>query len=56
MAEQELHCWEILTETDWVVETVNIDSEDDDLTDDLFHAVQKAVRFESKIISITRIN
>lgn len=54
--EQELHCRQIVTETNWELDYHNIDSEDDELTDDLYHAVLKAVKFDSKILSITRIN
>lgn len=54
--EQELHNRQIVTETNWELDYINIDSEDDELTEDLYHAVLKAVKFESKILSITRIN
>ena len=53
---QALHSWQIVVETDWKLDYVNIDSEDDELTDDLFRFAQKTVKFESKILSITRIN
>lgn len=54
--EQKLHCWQIVTETNWELGYHDIDSEDDELTDDLYHAILKAVKFDSKILSITRIN
>ena len=56
MGEQKLHCWQIVTETDWELDYHNIDSEDDELTDDLFRAILRATKFESKILSIARIN
>lgn len=53
---QELHLWQIVTETNGELDYINIDSEDTEITEDLFHAVQKAVKFDSLILSITRIN
>lgn len=54
--EQILHCRQILTDTEWKLDVMNIDSEDDDLTEELFDTVLKWTKRESKIISITRIN
>lgn len=53
---QKLHLWQILTETNWELEVHEIESEDEELTEDLYHAVLKATRFESKILSVARIN
>ena len=53
---QVLHCWQIVTDTNWKLDYHNIDSEDDDLTEDLFHAILKATSFEGKIVSVARIN
>lgn len=56
MEEQELHCWQIVSEKNWELEYHNIDSEDDELTEELFNTIQKWTDFDSKILSITRIN
>ena len=51
---QELHPRRIEIEINWETDFHYIDSEDDEITEDLFKAVLRAVPFESKIISITR--
>ena len=51
-----LHNRQIVTDTNWKLDYINIDSEDDDLTEELFHFILKSTSFESKIVSITRIN
>lgn len=53
---QELHLWQIVVETNWELGYHEIESEDDEITEDLYRAVLKATKFESKILSITRIN
>lgn len=53
---QKLHLWQILTETNWELEVHEIESEDEELTEDLYHAVLKSTNFESKILSVARIN
>lgn len=53
---QELHNRQIVVETNGKLDYINIDSEDIEITEDLFNAVQKAVNFNSLILSITRIN
>lgn len=54
--EQELHCRQIVKETNWELDYMNIDSEDDELTEDLFDTILKWTDYNSKILSITRIN
>lgn len=56
MYAQELHNRQIVVETNWKLDYIDIDSEDIELTEDLFHAVQWAVRHDSLILSITRIS
>ena len=53
---QDLHTRQIVTEKAWELSYTNIDSEDYEITDDLYHAVQKAVEYWSLILSITRNN
>lgn len=51
---QKLYSRAITLETNWKIDYHYIDSEDDEITEDLFKAVLRATDFESKIISITR--
>ena len=55
--DQELHEWQIITENEeGKLNYMNIESEDYELTEDLFHTVQKWTSFNTKILSIARIN
>lgn len=56
MEQQKLHNWQITTEKNWKLYYMDIDSEDDDLTEELFDTILKRTDRESKILSITRIN
>jgi hypothetical protein len=53
---QKLHCRQIVSEKKWELDYHNIDSEDDELTQELFNTILKWTDFDSKILSITRIN
>lgn len=54
---QELHLRQILTETeDGKLETMEIESENTELDDELFSTIQKRTKHTSKILSIARIN
>lgn len=53
---QKLHLRQIVAETNWELEYKEIESEDEEITEDLYHAVLKATKFESKLLSIARIN
>lgn len=54
---QKLHTRQILTEDiNWELEVDNIESENIELTEDLFNTIQKWTKYDSKILSIARIN
>lgn len=54
---QKLHLWQILTENvDWELEINEIESENVELDDELFNTIQKLTKYDSKILSIARIN
>lgn len=53
---QKLHDYEIVIETNWELDYITITSEDEEITDELFNAVLKAVKHDSLILSIARIN
>lgn len=56
MDTQELHNFQIVIETNWKLDYIDIDSENIEITDDLFSFIQKLVNHDSLILSITRIN
>ena len=56
MEKQELHNWQLVSEKNWKLDYMNIDSEDDELTEELFNTILKWTDYDSKILSITRIN
>lgn len=56
MDRQELHSYQIVIDTNWILGYITIDSEDKEITEELFRAIQKEVKFDSLILSITRIN
>ena len=54
---QKLHLWQILTENSkWELEINEIESENVELNDELFNTIQKLTKYDSKILSIARIN
>lgn len=54
--EQKLHEWQVLTDTNGKLDYMSVDSEDDELTEELFNSIQKFVNFDAKIVSIYRVN
>ena len=56
MKAQELHNFQIVVETNWKLDYIDIDSENVEITDDLFDFIQRLVDRNSLILSITRIN
>lgn len=53
---QKLHDYQIVIETNWKLDYITITSEDEEITEELFNAVLKSVKFDSLILSIARIN
>lgn len=53
---QKLHDYQIVIETNWELDYITITSEIEEITDELFNSVLKAVKSDSLILSIARIN
>lgn len=53
---QKLHDYEIVIETNWELDYITITSEIEEITEELFNAILKAVKSDSLILSIARIN
>lgn len=54
---QKLHLWQILTENSkWELEINEIESENVELDERLFDTILKRTKYDSKILSIARIN
>lgn len=53
---QKLHDYQIVIETDWELDYITITSEIEEINDELFNSVLKAVKSDSLILSIARIN